>query len=215
MGIAYNTTIVREGLVLHLDAANVKSYPGSGTVWKDLSGNGNNGTLVNGVGYNSANNGVFTLDGIDDYINIPINLQNMPHTIIAVARYTGVKSLRVVTSSTGNWLMGWWGGQIDKYYAEGWVSPSSGGSFQTSWINYSATGNTINDQWALYKNGDLVVGPNNSGVNGPNGIRIGMSGSYPSEISSCEVSTVLAYTRVLSAAEIKQNFEANRGRYGI
>jgi hypothetical protein len=51
MGIFYNTSIARDGLVLHLDAANKKSYPGTGTTWKDLNGNGNNGTLINGVGY--------------------------------------------------------------------------------------------------------------------------------------------------------------------
>jgi hypothetical protein len=47
--------IVSNGLVLHLDAGNSTSYPGSGTTWFDLSGRGNNGTLVNGVGYNSGN----------------------------------------------------------------------------------------------------------------------------------------------------------------
>jgi hypothetical protein len=53
MAISYNPRIVTDGLVLALDAGNPKSYPGSGTTWTDLSGNGNNGTLVNGVGYNS------------------------------------------------------------------------------------------------------------------------------------------------------------------
>lgn len=48
MSIAYNTNIIRDGLVLHLDAANVKSYPGSGTTWYDLSGNGNHGTVSSG-----------------------------------------------------------------------------------------------------------------------------------------------------------------------
>ena len=47
MGIVYNTSIIRDGLVLHLDAANVKSYPGSGTTWTDLTGNSYNGQLVN------------------------------------------------------------------------------------------------------------------------------------------------------------------------
>ena len=47
MGVDYNPKIVTNGLVLCLDAANVKSYPGSGTTWIDLSGNGNNGTLTN------------------------------------------------------------------------------------------------------------------------------------------------------------------------
>lgn len=69
MGIAYNTSIVRDGLVLHLDAANVKSYSGSGTVWNDLSGNGNDGTLTNGPLYSAGNNGYFTFDGSNDFIS--------------------------------------------------------------------------------------------------------------------------------------------------
>lgn len=53
----YMPDIVRSGLVLNLDAAEPASYPGTGTTWYDLSGNGNNGTLVNGPTYNSANGG--------------------------------------------------------------------------------------------------------------------------------------------------------------
>ena len=65
MALAHSPKIVTDGLVLCLDAANPKSYPGSGTTWTDLSGNGNNGTLVNGASYNSVNNGVFVLDADD------------------------------------------------------------------------------------------------------------------------------------------------------
>jgi hypothetical protein len=53
MATLYGANVVTDGLVLHLDAANVKSYLGSGTVWKDLSGKGHNGTLINGAAYNS------------------------------------------------------------------------------------------------------------------------------------------------------------------
>ena len=56
MGIAYNSSIVRDGLVLHLDAANPKSYPGSGTVWKDLSGLGNDGTINSTVSFEPIDN---------------------------------------------------------------------------------------------------------------------------------------------------------------
>ena len=63
MGTSYNPHIVSDGLVLCLDAANPRSYPGSGTSWYDLSGNGNNGTLVNGVGYSSDNAGSLVFDG--------------------------------------------------------------------------------------------------------------------------------------------------------
>ena len=70
MGISYNPKIVTNGLVLCLDAANAKSYPGSGTAWTDLSGLGNTGTLTNGPTYSSANNGSIVLDGINDYTSI-------------------------------------------------------------------------------------------------------------------------------------------------
>jgi hypothetical protein len=59
---------VESSLVLALDAANPKSYPGSGTTWTDLSGNGNNGTLVNGVGYVGTNGGALSFDGSNDYV---------------------------------------------------------------------------------------------------------------------------------------------------
>jgi len=60
--------IVTSGLVLQLDAANTKSYPGSGTTWTDLSGNGNNGTLTNSPTFSSANGGIFTFNGTNQFI---------------------------------------------------------------------------------------------------------------------------------------------------
>lgn len=74
MSITYNTSIARNGLLLHLDAANPKSYPGSGTLWTDLSGNGTNGTLVNGVGYTGASSGSMVFDGVNDYVTHTSNL---------------------------------------------------------------------------------------------------------------------------------------------
>ena len=56
--------IVTNGLVLNLDAARQNSYAGSGTTWRDLSGNGNTGTLVNGVGYTGSNGGSLVLMGV-------------------------------------------------------------------------------------------------------------------------------------------------------
>jgi hypothetical protein len=65
--VAPNT--VTNGLVLYLDAGNTNSYPGTGTSWRDISGNSNNGTLTNGPTFNSANLGSIVLDGTDDYVN--------------------------------------------------------------------------------------------------------------------------------------------------
>jgi hypothetical protein len=74
MAISYNPRIVTDGLVLALDAGNPKSYPGSGTAWTDLSGNGNTGTLVNGVGFDSGNLGSLVFDGVNDYVVHTSNL---------------------------------------------------------------------------------------------------------------------------------------------
>jgi hypothetical protein len=62
--------IVTSGLVLYLDAGYNSSYPGSGTTWTDVSGYGNNGTLVNGPTYSSTNGGAIVFDGVDDYVTL-------------------------------------------------------------------------------------------------------------------------------------------------
>jgi len=67
MGIYRRPQIIRDGLILYYDAANIKSYPGTGTIWKDLSGNGNNGELVNGSTFDSGNGGSIVFDGVNDY----------------------------------------------------------------------------------------------------------------------------------------------------
>ena len=68
--ISYLGGIVRNGLVLNLDAAKVDSYPKTGINWNDISGNGNNGTLVNGPTFSSGNGGSIIFDGTNDYISL-------------------------------------------------------------------------------------------------------------------------------------------------
>jgi hypothetical protein len=76
MGFHRGPKIVTDGLVLHLDAANPKSYPGSGTTWSDLSGNGNDGTLVNGPTFDSGNAGSIVFDGVNDRGDLPLSIYN-------------------------------------------------------------------------------------------------------------------------------------------
>ena len=68
MAVYGGPDIVTDGLVLHLDAANNKSYPGSGNTWYDLSDNGSNGTLTNGPVFSLDNKGSITFDGVDDIV---------------------------------------------------------------------------------------------------------------------------------------------------
>jgi hypothetical protein len=67
--IIKSNNVVTDGLALHLDAGNLISYMGSGTTWNDISGKGNNGTLVNSPTYNLQNKGYFTFNGSNNYIN--------------------------------------------------------------------------------------------------------------------------------------------------
>jgi hypothetical protein len=70
MGLSHSPHTITDGLVLCLDAANRRSYPGAGTTWYDLSGNGNHGTLTNGPVFNGGVEGM-SFDGVDDYAEIP------------------------------------------------------------------------------------------------------------------------------------------------
>jgi hypothetical protein len=70
MAFGNGPSIVTNGLVLALDAADRNSYPGSGTTWRDLSTSGLSGTLTNGPTFSSANGGSIVFDGTNDYVNI-------------------------------------------------------------------------------------------------------------------------------------------------
>ena len=88
-----NSTIVSSGLVLHLDAGNASSYPGSGTTWTDLSGSGNNGTLVNGPTYSSANGGSLSFDGVNDYVSVSNTSQLRPSTELSIGMWIKANSI--------------------------------------------------------------------------------------------------------------------------
>jgi hypothetical protein len=64
--------IVKDGLVLWLDAANNKSYTSGSAIWRDMSSNNNSGSLINSPAFSSANNGSIVFDGVDDYVNCGI-----------------------------------------------------------------------------------------------------------------------------------------------
>lgn len=207
--------IVTDGLLVYLDAANPASYPGSGSVWYDLMGNANS-ALINGASYSSVNGGVIVTDGVNDYVDVPINIQNVNYTVMATSRYVGAPYGRIVSSAAGttNWLLGHWSNTTENYFAGAWVTPVGSGPLDTNWRIYAGTGDYGNDLWSFYVNGQLKAGPNTSGVNGPVGIVLG---SYrgSSEFSNAQIANLLVYNRVLTASEIQQNYNTLRSRFGI
>lgn len=85
----YGPRIITDGLILHLDAADRNSYPGSGTIWYDLVGQ-RNFNLLNGPTYDSSNGGCLVFDGVDDYA------QNSP-TDTALGQFDSSTSFTVCT----------------------------------------------------------------------------------------------------------------------
>jgi hypothetical protein len=239
MALGHGASIVRDGLVLHLDAANVKSYPGTGTTWSDLSGNGNNGTLVNGVGYASNNKGSLTFDGLNDHITLgDVNDLGFTNGAFAASAWLTIPS---------TWTSGdQYPNLVSKGARAGW--DTNGWSMYVFRNTGSGTGYAIGI--GMRNDSTVMTGPRAenlptntvmnavitaSGVGGQvavyiNGINRGSasqtiapaSNSIPVYISRDElryfpghVYSVQLYNRALTASEIEQNFEALRGRFGI
>jgi hypothetical protein len=204
--------MISDGLVVYVDAANPRSYPGTGNTWYDLSGNNNHMTLVNGVGFSSVNGGVMQTDGTNDYIVLsPFDQRFTNHTVMGASRYSGATRGRIISSMSNNWLLGHWNNQNPVYYAEGWVV-GPGVPNNTNWQITTGVENYSSDIWSMYINGSLSVS-NSNGSQGPNGLCLGgVAGN--SEFSTAEISFLMFYNRLLTADEIKQNYNAIKKRFG-
>jgi len=218
----YNSTsIIRNGLICYLDAANAESYGGSGSTWVDLSGNGNNGTINGSVTFSTVNGGVFTLPGsVGSTIDVSLNMSSTNYTVIGASRYitavanthTNAQGGRIISAKNNNWLMGQWYGYTENFYSEGWVSAVSAGATDTYWRVYTSTGDIGADVYSMYVNGNLTY-QNGSGSQGPNGFTIGAYGPGGTEYANGQLGFLMVYNRVLSATEVRQMYQVFRPRY--
>jgi hypothetical protein len=209
--------IVRDGLLMFVDAGNINSYSGTGTTWYDLSGNRNDMTLINGVGFSRAASGVMQLDGTNDYIELPsFNISTTNHTIIGASRYAGAGPRgRIFSAHSNNWLMGHWNGSMKTYHPGNWVA-SPGISGTTEWLIHAVLENYSSDLWTYYCNG-VQIASNNSGAEGPNGLSFGnwRQGGVAAELAIAEIGFFMVYNRLLTIEEINQNLNALKGRFGL
>ena len=233
--------IVTAGLVLLLDAGDQASYPGSGTTWTDLSGNGNNGTLVNGVGYNSAFGGSLVFDGSNDYVinssttNIPVGSSSRTidfwvypkgdTNVFAVLGTGGVNSTQIYcvnfyNVNAGHVQRNGTGAIFGIYiFTDGNIIANnqaiSGAQLPTlnAW-NHIVFGNSGQDYF-YYVNGVLQKSgtfPGNLNTVGQQYL-IGKRTDWASDTMNANMARVSIYNRALSGAEITQNFNALRHRY--
>ena len=239
MSIGYGPRVVTDGLVLALDAADTNSYPGSGTTWTDLVGNGYNATLINSPSHNSEI-GYISFDGTNQYAT---------HTLPLLQSGTGRDNFtfevmfRMVTLPTAQYAANGhiWGGENGNDIVL-YVNPASSsestlnlvyddsrysgaGHFTNgtitanTWVHWVCQGRESDNTIAHYINGQLdktftaVV----SGQEFKNRNTDGMI-AYDSRwatYSELDVAVIREYHRILTAQEIQQNFNALRGRFGI
>jgi hypothetical protein len=231
MGIAYNTSIVSNGLVFALDAANSRSYSGSGNTVYELS-SGTAGTFWGGSGFSSVNAGSFYLNGNniiryeDSVILRPSNF-----TIIVWAKFNSFDTYDTIITkpqTAAAWTPPYLsylirtntnGTKIEYSLADG--------SFWPNQVNYTLSTNTWY-QFVMSYDGTRIKGYLNNSILVDNSLIINVNyashpvligGSYGAipygETISGNIPQVLIYNRALSAAEIKQNYNATKKRYGL
>ena len=220
--------INENGLILHLDAANNKSYTGTGTTWTDLSGNGNNGTLTNGPTFNAANMGSIVFDGTNDYIyrSSISNFNSSTYTILLWGKFVSVSSSGILfnlgrSPSDAN-------SEAQLYYNNSrLVYWDYAGSIAFNFIQSSGTLSTNVYQYLGFTknstNGTFYINGYSSGTGtaafdaniSTNDFTIGADIRDSINYVNGNISQFLLYNRVLTASEVLQNYNATKSRFGI
>jgi len=224
-GSYHPSTTIASAPDLYLDAGNSSSYQGSGTNWTDLSGNGINGVLVNGPVYNNGNNGHFVFDGINDYVSFSTNLpstNNLTYEawvnpselnssqFYALLNHDGWTSGYVHFQFLGNTLQFAINDKNDKY-AEFTFSTNT-------WYHIAAVYSKSNQRVSFYVNGSLTNNESYTGINQPSvastTLKLG-TWDANSRFFKGKIGLVRVYHRTLSSAELLNNFNVSRPRFGL
>lgn len=238
MAHIHSPKIVTNGLILALDAANKRSYPGSGTTWTDLSGNGNNGTLVNAITFNSGNLGSIVFD-TNEYITaspLPTGTNLFTYSIwlyleanwggnfggtnyataLLSGNATGTAELLLLTEGAGigpPYSLGfnrYGGGTVGSCTATNINMP------RQRWHNVVLVRDGSASQ-KLYLNGDLLTTGNVSNSFNSGTLHIAGAPAVPSYSAHLngKISSIFLYNIGLSTQEVQQNFIATRKRFGL
>ena len=235
--IGGGVNIVTDGLVLYLDAANTKSYPGSGTIWTDVSRGGNNGTLVNGPTFNSGNGGSIVFDGVDDYVLVNSGSTSInPTTAITVTSCFNISSYSAnyapLVFKQNNYISFF--EQYSMYLVNtevGFVMTGIDRSqkiarsivdYRNQFVYVVGTCDTNTDELKLYINGiliqttsftstfDIADTPINIGGTGVLKFGATFTGFANGKIYSTSI-----YNKALTSQEVRQNYNATKNRFGL
>jgi hypothetical protein len=231
MSTLYSPKIVTDGLVLHLDAANKKSYSGSGTTWTDRSGNGNNGTLINGPTFDSANGGGIEFDQTNDYVMIPnsSSIQLTANQSFTISYFINLDSITGGNAFMASVMKGTFGssyghllGTNNKYLLV-YTDSDSGveqyvynllDDYENKWLQITQTYD--GDRIYVYQNGGFYA-QSGTGVQlttNTNPLYLGSNGGSNYFLDGT-MANVYLYNRALTSSEVAQNYNATKSRFGL
>jgi len=233
MSVYGGPDIITDGLVLHLDAANRKSYPGSGTSWNDLSGNGNHGTATS-VSHSFSDGGYFYSGGSTGTSKFAVpssDLQTAGGKITVevwlktiVLADAWIFSLQTGTSS--NYTNGWLLRMDNPAYDILWTPPAfkyisganNNGIILNTWQHIVANNDPDNNMFRFFVNGEIRLTTTPSTID-YTGVRdyayIGAHDQSGFLGMNARISIARVYNRALSANEVQQNYNALKGRFGL
>ena len=215
MGVIAEANINDNGLIFSLDAANFRSYSGSGLTSNGLIGE-NNCTLVNGVGFTSTNGGSFIFDGSNDYIDLGNTIQN--YSLFTTSFWINYNffdgnhrsPLGDDSQNSSYHILFLFGSLYLGFSSSSFVGFAHNNISINTWYNFVVTKNS-SDNVSFYQN-SLLLGTNTVEAGKLASInKIGRGYVY----DNAKISNVSFYNRALSAQEIRQNFNATRKRYGV
>jgi len=233
MSVAGGPNLIKNGLVLELDAGNIKSYQSGSTTWFDKSGNANNGTLTNGPTFNTGSGGSIVFDGTNDYVNVNTD-PNLPGVSGSVSVWFNISNTQ--GSSAGNLglseiilkhnnsesLNGWSivasTSSLTSYIKNGstnWQVPTGSIITPNTWYNAVITFQS-NTSLSLYTNGifisSVAIGTLTTNTNP---LRLAVSNDPFWARFQGRVASTQVYNRALSAQEVLQNYNAQKSRFGL
>jgi hypothetical protein len=218
-------SIITRGLTYYLEASAAESIPETGTTWTDIINN-NASTLTNGASWSSTNNGIVILDGTDDFVDCGNVVGSATSFTICSWVYPGSTQTTYADifdnnhTGTQNWVCQQNSDSQNQYGFDiiGTSSYSSTGLFSltaNTWTFLTFTWD--NDRARGYTNGSLF----GTGASAPGALtyaspylRLGRWGGGGRQWNG-RYGNFYYYNRTLSLTEIVQNYNAQRGRYGI
>ena len=221
MGFHRGPNIVTEGLKLSLDAGNEKSYPGTGTIWYDKSGNGFNGTLINGPIYSPTDGGSIVFDGVNDYIRIPdspsLNTNATPFTVemcIKLPSNIPTSSQYLYTKLTKSFVLYLYNNRlyIGKDNVNDWVNISVI-PYLNNILYISVGWDGVNK--FCYFNGTNVLNSAQSTFLIESTVNPLYLGGIGNTSFNGSMFLLRNYSRALTAEEVLQNYNATKGRFEL